>query len=269
VNVLQNLKVAVLGCGSLGSAVSMAMAQTGVGSLTLLDPEDLAPPNIGRHALGAEYIDTNKAQSLAKEISKRFPHITTVSGDNKRWEDLSADALDALAQSNLIISTMGDWASECALNDWHLEAGRVRPIVYGWTEAHGCAGHAVAIHSSGGCLQCGFSGVGKPHLTVTKWPNVTLKQEPGCGAVYQPYGPVELGHIVSIICELALDCLLNKIDASTHRIWAGSYSLLETAGGSWSSEWMGIAKDRLTGGFSDQRSWAQLATCRCNRPASA
>jgi hypothetical protein len=53
---------------------------------------------------------------------------------------------------------------------------------------------------------CGFEGTGLPDFRVTDWPAGTpTRQEPACGAVFQPYGPVELGYVNSLVSELALD----------------------------------------------------------------
>ncbi len=120
------------------------------------------------------------------------------------------DSTPHLRSCDLIVSAMGDWTAEGGLNAWHLAERRRMRIVYGWTEAHACAGHAVAIGPEGGCFACGFGNDGRPLLRVTDWPRSALQAEPACGAVYQPFGPVELTHIEGLIAEVALDCLLGR-----------------------------------------------------------
>lgn len=63
----------VFGCGAIGSKIVMHLARSGQTALTLLDPDELSPHNLVRHALGAEYIGSNKAFSLAESIQKMFP----------------------------------------------------------------------------------------------------------------------------------------------------------------------------------------------------
>jgi molybdopterin/thiamine biosynthesis adenylyltransferase len=206
---LQGARVAVLGCGSVGAPVAVALAQAGVGELMLIDPEVLASANIGRHVLGAESLGSNKATALADHLRVRFPHMKAVEPYALRWDEAARKAPDMFASCNLIVSTIGDWAAEGALNERHVRQGRQRPIVYGWTEPHACAGHAVAVFPAGGCLQCGLTEFGEPVLRVTDWPTgPTLRQEPACGATYQPYGPVELMYVTALVSELAVDCLL-------------------------------------------------------------
>jgi integrative and conjugative element protein (TIGR02256 family) len=62
----------VFGCGAIGSKIVMHLARSGQTALTLLDPDGLSPHNLVRHALGAEYIGSNKAYALAESIKKMF-----------------------------------------------------------------------------------------------------------------------------------------------------------------------------------------------------
>ena len=105
---------------------------------------------------------------------------------------------DVFSTATLIVSAMGDWEAEGGLNEWHVASGRRVPIVYGWTEPFACAGHAVAICREEGCFNCGMNNVGVALSTRTSWNAETVRQEPACGASYQPYGVVALGHVVSL-----------------------------------------------------------------------
>lgn len=58
-----------MGCGSLGSPVAIALAQAGVGRLTLIDYDHLKWANIGRHPLGAASVDDEKAKAVAESLS--------------------------------------------------------------------------------------------------------------------------------------------------------------------------------------------------------
>jgi molybdopterin/thiamine biosynthesis adenylyltransferase len=258
---LRAATVAVIGCGSVGAPVALQLAGAGVGKLVLIDPELLKWANVGRHPLGAGGVGRSKAEGLAELIKSSYPHVRGAEAIAERWEDTGDAALKQLAECDLVVSAIGNWAAEGALNEWHL-ANRRGPVVYGWTEAHACAGHAVAIFPSGGCLQCGFTTSGTPVLRVTDWPRgATVRQEPACGATYQPYGPVELGHIISLVAETALDCLLGTVDKSTHRVWAGRQALLESVGGVWSPEWLAVAGGHIKGGFVEEREWLWSPTC--------
>ncbi|MBL8725532.1 MAG: ThiF family adenylyltransferase [Planctomycetes bacterium] len=258
-------KVVVLGCGSVGSQVAVALAQAGVGRLVLVDPENLESANIGRHALGAEDLGKNKAEALAHRIRARFPHLRSVEARHSEWDEAIKKEPSLFEPSHLIISAIGNWSSEASLNEWHIAGSRPQPIVYAWTEAHACAGHAVAVCGVGGCLQCGFSELGEPKDPVTKWPEgATTLQEPACGTQFQPYGPVELMHINSMVSELALDTLLGSVAVSTERTWVGRRSLLVSAGGEFTDRWKVEGSGMPNGGFLHESHWVvDRSCCEC------
>jgi sulfur-carrier protein adenylyltransferase/sulfurtransferase len=261
-SLLADAKVVVLGCGSVGASVATLLAKAGVGNLFLVDPQRLSYGNIGRHALGAGSAERAKAEELAKRIRTDHPHIREVRAREANWEDLKDADLAEIKSANAIVSAIGDWCSEGLLNEWHTEMGREFPVVYGWTEPHGVAGHAVAICSEGGCMQCGLDRTGRPEFRVADWPNGnTLRQEAACGAVFQPYGAVELGYVVGLISELCLDCLLGNVDRSTHRVWAARRSQLTAVGGSWTQEWQDLGPRSSEGGLVEELPWPVSVNC--------
>ncbi len=267
---LRPARVLLIGCGSVGSGVAMLLARAGVGNLTLVDGELLTSSNVGRHSLGMQSVQRYKSIDLANLIKRDLPHIRSVASFSKRWEVVGRERPEVLSECDLIISTIGSGSSERALNAWHLREGRRVPVVYGWTEPHGCSGQAVAITSGGGCFACGLDRFGASRFEVTEWPDGKARhQEPACGAVYQPYGPVELQHVVALISDLALDCLLGESFPSVRRIWAGRKSLLEAEGGHWSAPWLALAANRDDGGFTLEIPFDVDDACRqCRGTAS-
>ena len=263
---LRAANVVLLGCGSVGAPVAMALTQAGVGRLSLVDPETLTWSNISRHPLGASAVGKNKAEALADRIRRDCPQIVEITGYPRRWQDLARTSPQLVESPDLIVSAIGDWEAEGALNEWHVTRGRQRPILYGWTEPHACAGHAVMIRATGGCLGCGLDNHGALLSPVTTWPSPTYRQEPACGGVYQPYGPIELGHIVSIVAELALKGILGSEPTSTERVWVGDRGLLASCGGSWSSSWRSLAEANGPTGFIKDNVWQRRADCSvCGR----
>jgi hypothetical protein len=244
---LRRSHVGLIGCGSIGGGVATLLARAGVGQLTFIDPDDLTWANIGRHVLGASGAGKSKARELARQIERDLPHIERVNVYCCHWEQIARENPGVLLSCDLLICSTGDGGSERALNEWHLRHKRERPVIYGWTEPHACAGHAVVVVADGGCLECGLDRYGASRIALSTWDSApTQLQEPACGAVYQPYGPIELQHVIAMISELAIDCLLTPPRTSEHRMWAGRRSNLEVLGGRWSP-----AFDALMGARSD------------------
>jgi sulfur-carrier protein adenylyltransferase/sulfurtransferase len=262
---LSGAKVTVLGCGSIGSPVSRMLAQAGVGFMRLVDGETLTYANTGRHELGVEDVGRNKAKAMAARLGRAYPHMT-LEAHACRWENLPPE-ID-IFDGDLIISAIGGWSAEGALNARHLREDRYPPVLYAWTEAHACAGHAVLVGRAGGCLQCQLSAFGEPKLRVTTGDDA-LRQEPACGALFQPYGPIELANCVSLAAELSLDWLLEEVDAGLHRIWVARESHLRRTHREWSPEWLG-ARPRDGGGYIHERSWDLAPECpQCRARAAA
>jgi molybdopterin/thiamine biosynthesis adenylyltransferase len=233
----------------------------GIGHLRLIDPEALSWANVGRHPLGAESVGLKKASQLAKKLTQSFPHATIESRDADVQVVLEKEQ-DFLLDCDLVICATGAWSAEAVLNAWHISSKRPPRIVYAWTEPHACAGHALAIVPGDSCFQCQVTAFGEMKNTVTVWRGSSERYEPACGAVYQPYGPIELSWITTMAASLALDCALEKIEFSTHRIWAGPKALLDAAGGSWSGDWIGGNKARESGGFLEERRWERDPDCK-------
>lgn len=259
--ILREKKVAILGCGSLGSPIAIALAKAGVGGLSIVDPEILVPANIGRHVLGFCEIGKSKAEAMSRLISEAHPHMAKVEGWHMSWQDWASKYAKSAESCDVFISTSARWSAESALNEWHIASARSKPIVYGWTEAHACAGHAVAVYKNGGCLQCGMSTLGVPKLEATQWDGDQRKTEPACGAFFQPYGPVELGYIANLVAEIVIECLLGDVARSTHRVWAAREAVLAKAGGKWTEAWLTKCGGRNIGGCVESFVWETDPDC--------
>ena len=67
--------VAIVGCGSLGSALADILVRAGVGRLTLIDPEVLRVENLGRHILTSRDVGQPKAYALARRLLEVNPEL--------------------------------------------------------------------------------------------------------------------------------------------------------------------------------------------------
>lgn len=65
-------RVIVLGCGSLGGTAAKLLLQSGVGRMTLVDPDTLAWVNVGRHELGSDSVEKNKATALVERFRPMY-----------------------------------------------------------------------------------------------------------------------------------------------------------------------------------------------------
>ena len=253
---LRDVTVAVLGCGSIGAPVAETLAKAGVGKLLLVDEQTFKAANVGRHPLGVRSIGEFKALALAQQIRRTLPH-TEVAYLASTVEALLLHPDNPLDRADLVVSALGDWPAESLLDEWQAAQKRFIPIVYGWTEPHAAAGHAIVISGMQDRLRHGLNEFGQPDIVAVKWNEDTRRYEPACGAAFDPYGPVELGFVTSMISQAALDVICGDVASGTHRLWLARCRFVEDAGGTWSDNLRLIAPGALDGATVIERRWGR------------
>lgn len=66
---LANVRVGIVGLGSVGSKVAVSLARSGVRRFLLVDDDYLAPGNMVRHELSWTYVGEHKARAVSDELS--------------------------------------------------------------------------------------------------------------------------------------------------------------------------------------------------------
>jgi sulfur-carrier protein adenylyltransferase/sulfurtransferase len=262
---LDEARVCLIGCGSLGAQVAKHIVQSGIQKLILIDPDLLSWDNIGRHLLGADDVGKNKTSCLKGYLDTQFPDMLEIKAEPLRWQELFADKAkkDLIKKSDIIISTLGNWDSEAALNYAFNSNAEFPPIVFGWTEPFGVAGHALLITGLGGCLSCGMDSKGVFKYALSRWSHKNhLRRVPACGETYQPYGIIDIAPIQAMIARLAVDVILGNSKTCEHRAWIGRVEDINPAGGTlWdgASEYYG---DLGTGFRQIEKKWEVNSSCR-------
>lgn len=258
-----NKRVGIFGCGSLGADVAFLLAKSGVGGFFLTDNQVLSLDNIGRHLLGAEFAHHNKSDSLETFLQKQLPAISIETSGGRDIETILRETPRIFERLDLIISTTGDWASDCALNVAARQWPNFPPIIFGWTEAYGVAGHAILVNNHGGCLACGMTEHGSFQHRVVEWKSAdtTLLRATGCGDFYQPYGVTDVAPTKALITELALDCLGNKLNRPEWRTWVGNTTRLATLDGELRAPWKSLLRASESGRRSFTQPWERNPDC--------
>lgn len=266
IKALKDKTVTIVGCGSIGSEIARMLAQNGISTFNLIDPDTMDWENLGRHALGAESIDIkgsdSKTSMLEETLKSQFPHITILSAHSEKWENVLVTDPESLHESDLIIMATGDWPAENAMNKYMLAQKSFPPILYGWAEAYAAAGHSFAVLENGGCFNCAFDDT-TFKFKLTQFPN-EQQRLPTCGGVFQPFRSIELAPINAIIAAHAIDILTSKIKHSQIRSWVGSQDILVENKGKWTD----IAAKKMeargasSGQFLMQLDFDKIPTCK-------
>lgn len=189
--------VLVLGAGALGSPVVEHLAKAGVGYITLVDGDNLAPANIGRHLLGADTIGQDKADAVARRVNSGQPasYVTPMVMNAGKWLDDNT-----LAGVDLVLDLTGEPDVR-----WQVEQARRLhpcPLLIGWMEPYVAAAHVCSLPSDTSWLQGTEDLMGI--LGAVDWPDDVIRQEPGCSSRFQSYTAAAAAYAVALVAENAL-----------------------------------------------------------------
>lgn len=216
---IESAHVICVGVGSLGGAVALQLARSGIGRLTLIDPDTLVSANIGRHVLGADDLGQPKALALQERIRRDLPTVE-VSAYSDFVELTMYSKPDLLEKADLIIVTTADWESEVAL--WSAKStGRQWRLLQAWSEPHTHVGHALIAPLGEFDARYMFNDSGDFLHKYTEWPDGGIIPLPACGESFIPGGSLGMTNIASMVSQTALRALAGQLQ---HPAWITSIS---------------------------------------------
>lgn len=133
---LKDRRITLIGCGAIGGYLAQALvklgAGSGTGSLTLIDPDVLAPGNLGRHLLGMDGLYKAKTVALKEALTRQFPQANIVA------ERRSAAYPSDIA-GDLVIDATGEEAVSEAINANRRSISRAEavPVLHTWIVGNG------------------------------------------------------------------------------------------------------------------------------------
>lgn len=231
VQALRGKRVAVVGCGALGGFLARALAQAGVGSVLLIDSDEMVPANVGRHVLGMEAVGQGKALALARKLHADFPHAVGFDAWKGPVQAAGAQQQAELAQCDLIIAAGISLSGELGLDSLRQAWQAPVPLVWTWIEEVAVAGHAVGI-LDGAQLASSLDADGQFLMRLTSdWPaSQAHALEAGCGVAYQPYSAADMMGTVTCAHRLSLDILLGRQQDNVVRSWLGDRAVAMAGG---------------------------------------
>lgn len=120
---VQSTPIAIFGCGALGSSVAELLARGGGKRLNLFDPDLMTFGNLCRHTLDGSSVGLNKAEALAKRLSRTNPlstiigHAVGIPLDSQSDETLHQVLVDA----HLFVDCTTSYAAFGWLNEYAVE----------------------------------------------------------------------------------------------------------------------------------------------------
>lgn len=221
-NTLAAKKVAVVGCGSVGSEVITLLAKTGIGEIIMIDDDGLEADNIYRHGLGGRYLNFKpnpksgviskvyKVSALADELKNNLPHLTLTPKPVK-FEEACSDK--EFLSSDLVIVAVGSPTTSLLINKKLKELG-LHNVIFCWNEAAGYGGHSVALDLRQSCFEClytnaaGFTSEGE--LNLLKTGQQITKNLTGCAGAFTPFSNLDSINTAMLAAQQSLEILLNN-----------------------------------------------------------
>ena len=214
---LEGARVVCVGVGSLGSTAALQLARSGVGHLTLIDPDHLVSANLGRHVLGADDLGLLKAEALQEKIRKDLP-TTEVAAFATFAEVVMYKNPEVFDKADLVVVTTADWQSEVAL--WGAKSnGTSWGLLQAWSEPHTQVGHVLLAPSGAFDARGLFTDNGDFKHKFTEWPEGGVVSLPACGESFIPGGSLGMVNIASMVSQAALRMLSSNIDSPS---WVSS-----------------------------------------------
>ncbi len=157
-------RVAIIGCGALGTVLANNLARAGIGHLTIADRDFIEANNLQRQVL---FDEDDLARSLPKAIAaaERLRRINSEIEITGLAEDINADNIEAIiASADLVMDGTDNFETRYLLNDACVKAGK--PWIYSGV----IASYGVTMNILPGdtaCLRCIFPEMPLPGTTPT------------------------------------------------------------------------------------------------------
>lgn len=211
-------KIAIIGCGSLGSYIALELTKVGIKNFTVYDDDDIEAANILRHTVEMWACSWNKAIALKGRLESVHPEIH-VEAKNKKINE--SNLTQDMNKYDLIIFSVGSSDIQLLSNKIFTDKHYNKPVVYAWLEAGGNDSHILVVdYSKPGCFECLFTDEEGNLINnkVNKLTNVQVEQNTircGCGATRVAYGTEVLLRTTSVLLNVVKKVLSGYYDENT------------------------------------------------------
>ena len=195
---LLNARVLLVGAGGLGSPAALYLAAAGVGTLGIVDFDDVDMSNLQRQILHRlETVGRPKVESAAQTIAGLNPDVRVI----PHQEALTSEnIMRIIADYDIIVDGCDNFATRYLINDACVFAGK--PNVHG--SIFRFEGQATVFHPERGCYRCLYPAPPPPGM-------VPSCQEAGVlGVLPGIVGTIQAIETIKLILNIG-DSLINRL----------------------------------------------------------
>lgn len=226
INGLSDVRIVLVGCGSVGGLLAELLAGAGVSHFLLIDSEIMETENLGRHVLDQGYLFCPKAVGVKDKLTRRFAQM--------RCEPLIADVRDSQSlrrvqdfHPTIIISATGDTNTDLFLS-LKCQSGQAANTVFLWVEAFLKGGHLVfqPAETDGTLMDLHPAPTGQYRFQLSE--DATVLRESGCNTSYTPYSAIDLHFFVVTAAKEIISWLTTPKSEMVVKRWQPSVGTIET-----------------------------------------
>ncbi len=207
---LENLKIALIGAGTIGSNLSSMLVRLGAGitidkQLAIIDSDIYKPENYSRHILPFSDFGKGKARAVASELKRDNPYLNIESFSDS-IEKYHFDQFD------IVIDTTGEENVTDYLNQKLFKNKLDAVFIVSWIHITGEKVECLIIpNRQNPCHKCFKLNTSIPRTLIT----TDLPKRNGCSSVFAPF-PIMLSVNAALLTiQVLLDYLQGKIQTTT------------------------------------------------------
>ena len=126
-SIIHRHKAVVFGAGALGGHCATLLAESGIGSLGIIDHDTLIPGNVVRHVAGRKHVGKYKTRAVKEVIEEHAPWTQVECFESP--PRAPADTLERISDADIVIDTTGSDSLIASLAVMTEKAGK--PLVSG------------------------------------------------------------------------------------------------------------------------------------------
>ncbi len=230
-------KVAVIGCGSVGSYIIEALSEYGVDSFVLVDNEKLSIENIARHYCGYEYVGMNKASAISAKLRKHNPNIRSEVYNENGLTFIDSHT-DLLNNCDVIFIATASTPLEYKVVDSVCHLKIRKTVVLSWVEPYVTAAHAIILKKPQNIFDDLFDADYIFNQRVITNGTSFLMKEAGCQSTFIPYAAFSLKrYIYDFLDYLVFGNILKEKTGNYLFTWCGDILNAQRKGCKIASSW--------------------------------
>ncbi len=237
---VHKLNACLVGCGSVGGHLAVALMDAGVTDFTLVDYDNISVENIARHTCGFESVGQKKTDALKRRIEGHNPNCVC-KALHKDGLKLALSYDFFLKNVDMVFITAADAPLEYSFVAAYVDGTMSKPIALLWMEPYSLAAHAIVLNKPARIYEELFDREMEFNGRVVENSSQMYKRDAGCNSMYMPYSGLDTqSFVIAFVRQLFAEYVVDK-DRNYLFTWMGAISMAAEYGAKISSIYQGVS----------------------------